>query len=106
GVKRSIGGVDIDFVCRSAINVGGEVDERERYWHDACKDSDYIFYLVDADKMQKDEAVVLKRVEDDLDWFATHIGGFKAGRKLYILLNKIDLLTEERTAEKVKQVFE
>lgn len=82
----------IDFKCKRSLNVGGEVDERERFWGQACAGSDVIFYLVDLQKLNEDRESILNRIKSDLKWLATNLKNFKKDVKIHILLNKVDTL--------------
>lgn len=91
-VRRSVGSDhDIEFWCRNAVNIGGEIDERERYWRQSCEDADFIFYLVDLQRYRVDKDAAQKRIRADFKWLARNISTMKSGRKVYVLLNKIDL---------------
>jgi hypothetical protein len=81
----------IDFKCKRSINIGGEIDERERYWLQACEGADVIFYLIDTEKLLKDQATTLKRFHDDMCWLVTNFRHFKPSVTVHLLLNKIDI---------------
>ena len=90
----------VEFKALKSSNVGGEEDERDRYWADACRDADIVFYLVDVERIVSDRIATIKRVKEDMNWIRNaglrgkgdH--GFKAGMKLAIIANKIDSIPE------------
>jgi len=81
-------GEHVDFKCKRSINIGGEIDERDRHWSQACEGADVIFYLIDAKKMREDKLSTLKRFHDDMRWLVTN---FKPSVTVHLLLNKIDV---------------
>lgn len=85
------GNASVDFKCKRAVNIGGEVDERERYWRQACQESDVVFYLIDSDRLKKAENAVLKRFREDMRWLKANLRHFKSTVSVHLLLNKIDL---------------
>lgn len=85
----------IEFYCRRSINVGGEIDERERYWLQSCAHADVIFYLVDVTRLQDAPATTMKRIESDLKWLATHLPSMKASSCIHILVNKVDTVVAD-----------
>lgn len=96
-VKRNIQGLDtIELRCKRSVNVGGEVDERIRYWTQACSDADFIFYLVDMERLNDPDLhdIYHSRIGDDLKWLGANLSKFKAGGKVHLLLNKIDKVLE------------
>lgn len=82
----------IDFKCKNSVNVGGEIDERERYWLKSCKDADVIFYLVDITKVKNEPDATQKRIQSDLKWLSANIHNMKAESCIHILINKVDCL--------------
>lgn len=84
-------GEHVDFHCKRSINVGGEIDERERYWLQTCKGADVIFYLIDAEKLLEAQPATLKRFHDDMCWLVTNFRHFKPSVTVHLLLNKIDV---------------
>lgn len=82
----------IEFKCKNSVNVGGETDERERYWGDILKNSDILFYLIDIEKVAKQSNSYMERLQDDLLWLHACCSKMKNGAKIYIILNKIDVL--------------
>lgn len=96
----------IEFKCKNSINIGGEIDERERRWLKACKNADVIFYLIDyeklSDKIKEKREEAQERIEDDFRWLKKNISEFKAGHGIYILINKVD----ENPVEKIKPHLE
>lgn len=96
-VKRNIQGFDtIELKCKRSVNVGGEDDERIRYWHQACGGADLIFYLVDMDRLNDPDLheTYHSRIGDDLKWLGSNLSKFKAGCRVHLLLNKIDKVLE------------
>jgi energy-coupling factor transporter ATP-binding protein EcfA2 len=91
----------VEFRCKGSINVGGEVDERDRYWLQSCKDADVIFYLVDVIKLTEAPKETLDRIKSDLKWLATNIRHFKPSSCIHILVNKIDFLVEDIEPEEI-----
>jgi len=90
-----IDGNTIEINAAPSLNVGGEIDQRERYWKDACEPCDVIFYLVDAEKFKNNKEACLKRFKDDLKWIVSNSQFFKKDFKLTIILNKIDLIMDD-----------
>lgn len=84
-------GEHVDFKCKRSINIGGEIDERERYWLQACQGADVIFYLIDAEKLLKFPPATIKRFHDDMCWLVTKFRHFKPSVTIHLLLNKIDV---------------
>lgn len=84
-------GGNVDFNCRRSLNVGGEIDERERYWLQTCEGADVIFYLLDSVKLQETQAATLTRFRDDMRWLVTNFRHFKSSVTIHLLLNKIDV---------------
>ena len=85
----------IEFKCKRSVNVGGEIDERERYWLNSCKDADVIFYLVDITKLKSHPDATHRRIQSDLKWISANIHNFKAESCVHILINKVDSLISE-----------
>lgn len=83
---------EVDFRCRNSINVGGEVDERERYWLQSCSGADVIFYLIDLDKLSNNPDDTKDRIKSDFKWIASNISHFKANSSIHVLINKVDIL--------------
>jgi len=88
-------GTTIDIKCKRSINVGGEVDERERFWKQSCKDADVIFYILEVERLLNEEYLIGERVYDDLKWIASNIGEFEASPLVHLLVNKVDLIGED-----------
>ncbi|WP_175926353.1 GTPase domain-containing protein [Burkholderia cepacia] len=84
-------GDHVDFYCRRSINIGGEIDERERYWLQACEGADVIFYLLDGEKLQLAPDRTFERFRDDMRWLVTNFRHFKPSVTVHLLLNKIDV---------------
>ncbi len=96
-VKRNIQGLGtIELRCKRSVNVGGEVDERIRFWSEACNNADFIFYLVDMERLNNPDHhdTYHSRIGDDLKWLGANLSKFKQGCKVYLLLNKIDRVLE------------
>lgn len=90
----------IEFKALKSVNVGGEEDERDRFWGDACREADIVFYLVDINRLIIEREETLKRVREDITWFRIEgLGGrgsilFKQNIKLAIIANKVDFFKE------------
>jgi hypothetical protein len=84
-------GREFKIVCKNSINVGGEVDKRELFWIDACKDSDVIFYMMTVTDLKDEKYKPGQRIYDDLKWLATNMGKFKHNTLIHFLINKIDM---------------
>lgn len=80
----------INFRCKRSINVGGEIDERDRYWMESCSGADVIFYLVDLEKMIGENKSTMDRINSDMQWISSKVHEMKLGSRIQILLNKID----------------
>ena len=90
----------IEFKALKSVNVGGEEDERDRFWAEACREADIVFYLVDVERLIADREATLKRFREDITWIRSEgLGGknngiFKSEMKLAIVANKVDALQE------------
>lgn len=84
-------GEHVDFHCKRSINVGGEIDERERYWLQTCEGADVIFYLLDSVKLGESHVATIERFRDDMRWLVTNFRHFRPSVTVHLLLNKIDL---------------
>lgn len=84
---------EVKFTCRRSINVGGETDERDRYWLESCSGSDVIFYLVDIDRLMHDKKSTIERIKSDAKWISSNINSMKSGSVIQIILNKIDKMS-------------
>lgn len=96
-VKRNISGLDpIDLRCKRSVNVGGEDDDKDRYWYQACSDADFIFYLIDMEHLndQDRREAYDKRIGEDLKWLGSNLSQFKRNCKVHLLLNKIDCVLD------------
>lgn len=80
----------ISFKSKRSINVGGETDERDRYWMESCKNSDVIFYIVDITKLN--DPLYKDRIQSDLRWISIGLPHFKSTSCVYILVNKVDTI--------------
>lgn len=110
---EQVGKIEIDWTlpdstkfsmtCKKNINVGGEVDERERYWEQSCTGADVIFYLVDGSKLVLDQGTTLIRVRDDIKWLAKKIHSFKPGVVIHILINKIDIAITAKSKDAARE---
>jgi GTPase SAR1 family protein len=81
--------------CKRSVNVGGETDERDRYWLDACSDADVIFYMVDLPSLRKSPFDEDGRIREDLRWLAANMGKMKPTALVHILVNKIDIAIDK-----------
>ena len=77
--------------CKKALNVGGEVDARERNWLEACDKADVIFYIVSIKDIKKSTFSPRTRMYADMKWIGENIGKLKKPALVHILVNKIDL---------------
>ncbi len=96
-VKRNVSSLGaVELRCKRSVNVGGEIDERMRYWPQACSNADFIFYLVDMERLNDPtlREGCQKRIREDLQWLGANLSKFKAGVKVHLLLNKIDKVLE------------
>ena len=84
-------GKEFSVSFKRCINVGGEVEQRTRYWLDCCTGSDVIFYMLAIDDLKKGRYRKGSRVSGDLKWLATHMGKMRPNVLLHFLVNKIDL---------------
>lgn len=94
-LEWTIDGKTITTNAAPSINVGGEIDQRERFWKEACKPCDVIFYLIDAEKLKTDRDALLSRLRGDLKWLVVNASTFKKDFKLSLIVNKIDLVVQE-----------
>jgi len=83
---------EVYFKCKNSINVGGEIDERERYWLQSCSGADVIFYLIDLDRLSNNPDETKDRIKSDFKWIASNISQFKANSSIHILTSKVDML--------------
>lgn len=81
----------VKFRCLRSMNIGGEIDERERFWLQACQGSDVVFYLLDSQKLLISQDVTLERYQDDLRWLVANFRDLKPTVAVHILLNKVDI---------------
>ncbi len=81
--------------CKRCINIGGETDQRERFWFEACKDADVIFYMLTLDDLQRGRYKGRGRVNTDLKWLTCHMGQMKDTAVVYFLINKIDTVLDD-----------
>lgn len=95
----------INFRCRKSINVGGEIDQRDRFWLQACKNADVIYYLVDVEKLRDKKEITLKRIRDDLKWLGSNIKNFKPSTKIHFLFNKIDIYTNGTDPDELEDII-
>jgi hypothetical protein len=79
------------ITVKRSTNVGGEKEQRDRFWFDACKGSDVIFYMLSLEDLKKQSYKSGGRVHEDLEWLAEHIGQMKSNPKIHFLVNKLDL---------------
>lgn len=99
-------GTQFKITCKRAQNVGGERDERERYWLGACEGSDVVFYMITVDDLKTGSFRSGKRIHDDLTWLAAHLPRMAPQVRVHILVNKIDLvLAAGRTYDNISTEF-
>ncbi|MGM3387262.1 hypothetical protein KXR94_06390 [Stutzerimonas stutzeri] len=96
-------GSPVEFNCKKSINVGGEHDERDRVWAQACAGADVIFYLVDIKQLKEEPSSTLDRIRGDFRWMAEKFRDFKAGVVVQILMNKVDELDFTGSLEDQRQ---
>jgi hypothetical protein len=84
-------GKEFEITVKRSTNVGGEKEQRDRFWFDACKSSDVIFYMLSLDDLRKGRYKPGGRVHEDLEWLAQHLGEMSSSPKIHFLVNKIDL---------------
>lgn len=94
-----------NITCKNSINVGGELDERERYWLQSCNQADVIFYLIDGEKLVAESEKTLLRIKDDLKWIARQIHSFKPSVAIHLLVNKVDCFVEGVPVENSQKVI-
>jgi tRNA U34 5-carboxymethylaminomethyl modifying GTPase MnmE/TrmE len=97
---------EIKFKCKRSINVGGEVDERERNWLKSCKGADVIFYLVDVERYNNDPKTAHARIKGDFKWMASNFQKFESHVTIHILFNKIDCLTSNIGVDEMESFIE
>jgi len=93
----------IDFQLKKCKNVGGEEDQRDDFWYDACNKSDIIFYLIDINKLKNNPTFLKQRIKDDFKWISENISQFSHNKACYIFLNKVDLLIKDIPVEKQEE---
>jgi len=81
----------VKFRCRKSINIGGEIDERERYWLQACQNADVLFYLLDSSKLASSQKTTIARYQDDMRWLVANFRELNPSIAVHILLNKVDI---------------
>jgi len=84
-----------EVMFKKCINIGGEMEQRTRYWLDACKDADVIFYMITLDDLKNHRFRKRSRIYSDLKWLATHMQKMKSGVLVHLLVNKIDKELED-----------
>lgn len=84
-------GKTFEIHVKRSSNVGGEHEQRERFWLDACRGSDVIFYMLTLSDLQEGWFREGGRVHDDLEWLGRHFGVMRSSPKVHFLVNKIDL---------------
>ena len=102
-------GEQFKLQCKRSVNVGGEVDERDRYWAQACRGADVVFYVIDAQKVLAGDSAIpnRERVTNDLKWLAVQMAALPAGSVVHILVNKIDLFsTDDNRLKEYVQTLE
>lgn len=96
---------DVEFKCRKSMNVGGEIEQRERFWLQACENADIIFYLVDVEKLRDNKENTFKRIREDFKWLGSNMKNFKPSAKIHILLNKIDIFTNGADPDEIEDII-
>ena len=94
-----------NMTCKKSINVGGELDERERYWLQSCNQADVIFYLIDGEKLVSDSEKTLFRIKDDLRWIVRQIHSFKPNVVVHLLVNKVDYFVKDVAFENSQKII-
>jgi len=84
-------GKEFSVTFKRCINVGGEVEQRKRYWLDCCTNADVIFYMFTIGDLKKGRYRKGTRVWRDLRWLATNMEEMKPNSLVHFLVNKIDL---------------
>jgi hypothetical protein len=99
------GGKQFAVSFKRCINAGGDIEQRDRYWMEVCKDSDIVFYMISLEDMKKGEYRKPGSVYHDLKWLATHLNKMQPNTLIHFLVNKIDqeLVDTERYMEFVAQ---
>lgn len=87
-------GEDIKIYVKEGLNVGGEEPDRDDYWEDACKESDFIFYLLDAHRYKIQTREYTSRIKNDLRWLSSQLAK-NTKAKVVVIVNKIDLLIQD-----------
>ncbi len=94
--KRSLpSGKEFQVTFSRCTNVGGELEQRTRYWLDTCRDADVIFYMMTLDDLRHGKFRQRSRIHGDLKWLASHMGQLSNGVVVHLLVNKIDLELED-----------
>nr|WP_279185327.1 GTPase domain-containing protein [Acetobacter syzygii] len=97
-------GKRISFQAKKTLNVGGEEPDRDEYWGDVCKKANVIFYMLDAEKLVSTQAQTISRLNNDMRWLVSEIGGSKFP-KVVIVLNKFDILLEGEESPDVQEAI-
>ncbi len=84
-----------EVTFKQCLNVGGEMEQRTRYWLDACDDADVVFYMITLDDLKNGRFQKRSRIHSDLKWLATHIAKMKPNVLIHLLVNKIDKELED-----------
>lgn len=89
--------------CKGAVSVGGERDERNRYWLGACAGADVVFYMLTINDLKDGRFGPGTRVHEDLEWLAGSLPKMSSKVKVHLLVNKVDLApTPGKLAEEVR----
>lgn len=72
-------------------NVGGEKEQRDRFWLDACKEADVIFYMLSLKDLREGAYKDGNRVSEDLSWLGDQLGHMNGSPKVHFLINKVDV---------------
>lgn len=84
-------GKRFSITVKRSINVGGEKEQRDRFWLDACRGADIIFYMLTITDLREKKYVPGCRISDDLVWLSNHIGKLNGTPRIHFLVNKVDL---------------
>lgn len=97
-------GTKFSISCKGALNVGGERDERNRYWLSACEGADVVFYMLTIDDLKGGRYRPGSRGHEDLEWLAGSLPKMSPKVKIHLLVNKSDLvLTNGKTYDALSE---
>lgn len=83
-------GQEFEIRCTRSANVGGETDDRERFWVEACDDADVIFYMMHLEDLRAGRYLHGQRIHDDLKWLVGILPQLRSNTVVHFLINKID----------------